>query len=212
MIIRLLMKWLPAAFLALTPPIASSAAGDMEFDRFFTDKKTRMQLNQAREQHRFISPRGSAAVDEAQELILPDVKFDGMIIREDGSTEVWVNSTAETRNDLTDQIEVKARRTNDGRVRITLPSGRTVKLKPGQVYSMETEHVREVYEEADETPVVESEGKEKPENAEVQEKAQTEEKTEAAFDEEALAEDQDAKVRLLEERVQKLERASSDGS
>lgn len=183
-------------------------AADVSFDRFFTDKKTRMQLNQAREQHSFIAPRGNTSVDQPQELVLPDVKFDGMIIRNDGSAEVWINSTGSGHEtNLGNKVEMNARRTKDGKMRITLPSGKTVRLKPGQVYSMETERVREAYEEIEEPPVPEKKGEEeeKAEDLTATEEARAAKEPEATFDEAALGEDSGDKIELLEERVQRLE-------
>lgn len=214
MTIRPLIILLPAVFLSMGFPALLPAAGGADFDRFFTAKKTRMQLDQAREQYKFISPRGNnASIEESQQLVLPDVKVDGMIIRRDGSTQVWVNSAVSANSgDLGNKVERSARRTKDGRVRLTLPSGEIVNLKPGQVYSMETERVREAYEEIHEEPVAENENQQKPENGEVPEKTQSEDKQAAAFDEAALAKDQDAKIKLLEERVHKLEHVSNSGN
>lgn len=199
-----LMRLLPALLL-LGYPVISLTAGDIEFDRFFTDKKTRMQLDQAREQYRYISPRGNTSAEESQELVLPEVKVDGMIIRGDGSTEVWVNSTASGRDGLGDNVERSAKRTKDGHVRLTLPSGKTVNLKPGQIYSMETERVREVYEEAQDKSSADDKVESEPESRKVSGNDQPGDKKEAAFNEATLAKDQDAKIKLLEERVQKLE-------
>ena len=187
-------------------------SADAGFDRFFTDKKTRMQLDQAREQHSFISPRGSAAVDQAEELVLPDVRLDGMIIRNDGSAKVWINSTGSIHEEnLGDKVERDAHRAKDGSIRITLPSGKTVKLKPGQVYSMEAERVREAYEKIHEPPAAENPVDDQTETSDTAENAQMDKEPEVGFNEAALLEDPDAKIKLLEDRVQKLEQASERG-
>lgn len=211
MAVRPLMRLLPALLL-LGYPVLTLPAGDMEFDRFFTDKKTRMQLDQAREQYKFISPRGNAPADESQELVLPEVKVNGIIVRGDGSTEVWVNSATPGGNGLGGNVERSARRTKDGRVRLTLPSGKTVDLKPGQVYSMETEQVREAYEEVQETAPAGNKIEEKPANREASEKDQPGDSRESAFNESTLAKDPGAKIKLLEERVQRLESSSGGGN
>lgn len=211
MTVRPLIRLL-SVLLLLGCPVISSAAEGMEFGRFFTDEKTRMQLDQAREQYKFISPRGNASPEESQELVLPEVKVDGVIVRGDGSTEVWVNSTVSGRDELGNQVERNARRTKDGRVRLTLPSGKTVDLKPGQVYSMETERVREVYEEVQEAPPAENKNEAEPERRKVTGKNQSGGGREATFNEAALGKDQNAKINLLEERVQKLEHSSGGGN
>jgi hypothetical protein len=205
------MRLLPVLLL-LGYPVLTLPAGDMEFDRFFTDKKTRMQLDQAREQYKFISPRGNASAEDSQELVLPEVKVDGIIIRGDGSTEVWVNSATPGGNGLGDNVERSARRTKDGRVRLTLPSGKTVDLKPGQVYSMETEHIREAYEGVQETAPAGNKIEEKSSSPEVSEKDQPGDSRESAFNESTLAKDPDAKIKLLEERIQRLESSSGGGN
>ncbi|HEX7028773.1 MAG TPA: hypothetical protein VF268_16140 [Gammaproteobacteria bacterium] len=206
-----ILKQVSAVILPLI--VATPAFAEVDFDRFFTDRKTRMQLNQAREQHSFISPRANAAVDNIEELVLPDVKFNGMIIRDDGSTEVWINSTGSNQEEnLGDRVERNSRRTQDGGLRITLPSGKTVKLKPGQVYSMETERVREAYEKIhDPFPPDKQEGAET-ENLTQAADTPPERESEpvATFDESELVEDPDAKIKLLEERVQKLEHAQTE--
>lgn len=192
--------------------IAGPVVSETGFDRFFTDRRTRMQLDQAREQHSFISPRGNTPINNTEELVLPDVKFDGMIIRDDGSADIWINSTGSSQEEgLGDRVERSATRAKDGSVRVTLPTGKTVTLKPGQVYSMESERVREVYEgDRPAPPPGREDSNEEPAAPETANNSQSENEPEVAFDESALAEDQDTKIKLLEERVQKLEQVRAE--
>lgn len=184
---------------------------DAGFDRFFTDKKTRMQLDQAREQHSLISPRGGAAVNQAEELVLPDVRLDGMIIRNDGSAKVWINSTGSIHEEtLGDKVEHNAHRAKDGSIRITLPSGKTVKLKPGQVYSMETERVSEAYEETHKPPVTENHDEDNTETFDTAENTQLDKQPEVGLNEATLVDDPDAKINLLEGRGQRLEQERTE--
>lgn len=208
---RVSIRPLLTILLALHAAAGTCAESDAEFERFFTDKRTRMQLNQAREQHSFISPGGITPAGDTQELVLPDIKFNGMIIRQDGSTQVWVSGGGSAQGDeIGEKVERNVRRTKNNRVLMTLPSGETVSLKPGQVYSMETERIREAYEGA-ESPTIETEAKSAaPETREGTENAQAEDKPEAELDEAALDEDPDGKIGPLEERLEMLEQAQPE--
>ena len=183
--------------------VQANAQDNIELGRFFTDPKTRMELNMARDRFDFNPAVDAAPEQSVEQLFLPEVSLNGLIIRGDGSTEVWVNDVGSVRNQsISQELKLNTRHLHGSTVRVSLPGGETIQLKPGQVYSLETAKVREAYESLpDELPEPAPIEEETPETVEAE--------VVEEFDESVLAEDQDSKIRLLEERIQKLEQTQS---
>jgi hypothetical protein len=140
-------------------PSAAAAEDQPGFGRLFTESKTRQQLDASRKQNS--SERLPVVEEEVEEEEgVTALKVDGMIMRNDGSSEVWVNGIS-TRNSPRQGILQ-----GGNSLRVAVPGGE-VTLKPGQVYSLESRRVLEGYEAAKEL-----EAERKPEEAAVQETIQ----------------------------------------
>lgn len=203
--------------LASLLPAPACAEDEVRFGRLFTEPGTRRQLDESRQQSS--SAQSLPAVEEdLEEIAITTLKVDGVLMRRDGSTEVWVNGV---RGDS----QLTVQRAGRDRFRVSLPGGGEVILKPGQVYSFESRRVLEGYEADKETT---PEPEQAPEAVAAQQPAQASVivktgpvKTAEAkapnppadppeqFDETELV-DQDFRIKLLEERMEKLEQDKSD--
>jgi hypothetical protein len=183
------------------------AQGAEEFDRLFTSRATRKQLNQAREQYSSLVQGHDVETGEFEEKIFPEIHVKGLIVRNDGSSEIWVNdSNTLGKSRASRDLQSGARRIDGQRIRVTLSDGETVTLKPGQIYTPDSQQVLEAYQlylpPPQESVPVENEPA--PESQEPETDGAAETGKDEEFDESVLAET-DTKIKLLEERIQKLE-------
>ena len=185
----------------LTPVSAQNSVG---FDRLFTNSATRNQLDQSREQYTAIGPVTDE--EDYQETMFPKIELKGLIVRNNGSSDIWLNGSSTLGKDnLSREIQSVAKRINREQVQVTLPDGNTVKLKPGQIYTPDSQKILDVYQTA--FPVEQEPASIEANIAEQQEQdseKSIEEKKGEEFDESVLAET-DTRIKLLEERLQKLE-------
>jgi hypothetical protein len=197
-----------AIVLSIPAVLSAQAQGEPEFGRFFIDHKTRMELDHARDTWQ---PSTQAETEDAQtiqELFLPEVKLNGLIIRSDGSGEVWVNNAPSfSDNAISKELKINTRHLRNNQVRISLPDGGTVNLKPGQIYSLESQRIREAYE--DYIPRVMTPMPEPVEEENTEPEKPVETAKDEGFDESVLAESE-SKIKLLEERIEKLEQETGD--
>ncbi len=122
---------------SLLPAWAVAEDDDVHFGRLFTEPKTRDNLDESRKQN---SSEHLPMADEMEEdAAVTVLKMDGVILRRDGSAEVWINGV---RSDSPQAV----RRSTGNRFEVALPGGGEVVLKPGQVYSLENRRVIEGYE------------------------------------------------------------------
>lgn len=199
-----IVRALILVWLATAPLLPATADDGTDFDRFFTTAAVRTQLNQAREQYTAIGPVNDEDEDTDQQTLFPEVKVKGMIVRSDGSSEIWLNGASTVGNDnISREIRTLTERVGGERVRVTLPDGKAVTLKPGQLYSPDDQRVLEIYQTS--TPVQPEPVKD--ETAEAVEPVEDvdngADKVEE-FDESILAETH-TRIKLLEERLEKLE-------
>ena len=121
--------------------MASYAQGDPELGRFFTSKGLRAELNRSRDDYSVPHPGPIGNTETVDEYISPEVRLDGVVIRGDGSADIWLN-----RGNVSQQQQVKLRSNKSGSISVKLPGGKRIRLKPGQYYSPENQAVKEVYE------------------------------------------------------------------
>ena len=126
--------------LSLLPGVAL-AEDEVRFGRLFMEPATREQLDESRKQNS--SAQQLPATQDIDEAAVTALKMDGVVMRRDGSTEVWVNGV---RSDS----RLPVRRTSGERFQVSVPGGGEITLKPGQIYSFETRRVIEGYEAAKE--------------------------------------------------------------
>jgi hypothetical protein len=195
--------------LASLPPRPAPAEEDARFGRLFMEPNTRRQLDESRKQNSSAQPLPAESEIE-EDAPLTALKVDGVLMRGDGSTEVWVNGV---RGDS----RLTVRRAGGNRFRVSVPGAGEVTMKPGQVYSFESRRVLEGYEAAREAAAAEPDHQtatpQKPAQAPLVVKSEpatapeiktpnTETDRAAEFDEAELA-GQDFRIRLQEERMEK---------
>jgi hypothetical protein len=123
---------------SLLPAMAMAEDEDVRFGRLFTEPKTRENLDESRKQN--TSEELPVAEEMEEDVAVTTLKMNGVIMRRDGSAEVWINGV---RSDSSRQT---IRRSGGNRFQVALPGGGEVTLKPGQVYSLESRSVIEGYE------------------------------------------------------------------
>jgi hypothetical protein len=121
-------------------PAALHADDEVRFGRLFMEPKTREQLDESRQQN--ADSRQLPADEAPEDAEISTLRIDGVLLRRDGSTEIWVNGQRG------DSPQLAVRRAAGNRFRVVLPGGGEVTLKPGQVYSFESRRVLEGYEAA----------------------------------------------------------------
>ncbi|HEY3487942.1 MAG TPA: hypothetical protein VGL10_07740, partial [Gammaproteobacteria bacterium] len=115
------------------------------FGRLFIEPSIRNQMDESRKQYSS-QQLNLLDMEEIEEENAPTaVRMDGMIMRRDGSTEVWINGVNPARNNYQETRQTPNHAGGD-RFQITVPGGAQVTLKPGQVYSLESRRVVEGYE------------------------------------------------------------------
>jgi hypothetical protein len=122
--------------LSLLPPVVM-AEDEVHIGRLFMDPGTRQQLDESRKQNS--SAQQLPATQDMDKAAVTALKVDGVVMRSNGSTEIWVNGV---RSDS----QLAVRRTRGDSFQVSVPGGGEVTLKPGQIYSFETRRVMEGYE------------------------------------------------------------------
>ena len=126
----------------LFPAAALADDDEARFGRLFTESKTRQQLDVSRKQN---SLQQLPVIEEEveEDPAVTALKLDGMIMRRDGSTEVWVNGVS-----TQDSQRQGIMNSGGNNLRVAVPGGEVI-LKPGQVYSFESRRVLEGFEHRD---------------------------------------------------------------
>lgn len=114
-----------------------------------SERAERQAQRDAEQQSGGAASRGSSAARASPKPEPPPrVDLRGFVRRSDGPEAVWVNDGSTLSGDmLEDNIRVRDGRLDGSTVRITLPDGRTIRLKPGQTWDPETGRVRDSYRE-----------------------------------------------------------------
>lgn len=147
-----------ALLVLLVAPCASApAAPAFEDQRLFTTAAERQRLDELRtaeegrsEAASSAQSGGGAAADRRARVEPrkpPPVKLRGFVRRSEGPGAVWVND-ASTVDDarLPDDLRVHSGRLDGATVTVTLPDGRTIRLKPGQTWDPDSGRVVDSYE------------------------------------------------------------------
>jgi len=129
----------PLLLAAVAAP-ALQAAADNGDARLFTTPEQRQRLDQSREgtpteagaTEQEQTPRHLAAPAEKPEP-LPSVHLRGFVRRSNGPGAVWVNDGSTLAADELDG-RIDTGRIDGSSVRVTLPDGRRLRLKPGQTW------------------------------------------------------------------------------
>ena len=107
-------------------------------DKLFTTASERQKID---------SFRKGKSVGVAREQVSPtDVKVQGMVKRSDGKTTVWVNGQSTLDSNTVGGVRVSPGRTdsNSNKVSVSV-NNKSVRLKPGQVWSEDTGQISDSY-------------------------------------------------------------------
>ncbi|HEX5057182.1 MAG TPA: hypothetical protein VFX02_11885 [Gammaproteobacteria bacterium] len=122
--------------LSLLPALAP-AEDEEHIGRLFMEPGTRQQLDESRKQNS--SAQQLPVTEDIDEAAMTSLKVDGVVMRHDGSTEVWING-------VRSNSQLAVRRAGGNRFQVSVPGGGEITLKPGQIYSFEMQRVIEGYE------------------------------------------------------------------
>ena len=101
----------------------------------------------ASERQKIDSFRKGKSVGVAREQVSPtDVKVQGMVKRSDGKTTVWVNGQSTLDSNTVGGVRVSPSRTdsNSNKVSVSV-NNKSVRLKPGQVWSEDSGQISDSY-------------------------------------------------------------------
>lgn len=125
---------------------ASFSQDTERFDRFFTDRVERKQLDAARSRY-LASFKNEQSKKPMLMHAAPNViHLKGIVVRNDGSMEVWLNrNSALDKNPSVNMSKSDISLVGNGGVRLSLPGKKYVLLKPGQIYSTKNKRISEAY-------------------------------------------------------------------
>lgn len=126
---------------------ASTVVADpYPFGRIFTTSEERKILDHWRRTGNMPQNEEiSAAVPKTQqESALKKIELSGFILREDGSSVVWVNGKS-VLSPSKDAVKTSSPRSSGGSISV-YHDGKRARLKPGQAWMVEDNTVKEVYE------------------------------------------------------------------
>ena len=118
---------------------ASTAAMFEEnaIDKLFTTASERQKID---------SFRKGKSVGVAREQVSPtDVKVQGMVKRSDGKSTVWVNGQSTLDSNTVGGVRVNPGRTDSSNKVSVSVNNKSVRLKPGQVWSEDTGQISDSY-------------------------------------------------------------------
>ncbi len=214
---RTVEKWLGLC-VVFSSLLSVHCYAQSDFDRLFTNKKSRNILDRQREAYVEITPTVQAGPATASTpFVSPEYQLNGIIIRSDGSTDVWLNNEKTLdKTTLGNSRRDRKLRMQNNMIDLTLPEGEKVTMKPGQIYSSSSGAIKEAYvdsqiDQQNKTmldKIVDAVTSIVEDIAGAEETAESEdEQSPVEFDESQLGE-QDFRIRLLEERLEKLEQGS----
>lgn len=141
--------------LLILPPLAGLHAQE-RLGRLFSSPEQRLELDRLRDDPDFgKAPEPvAAAIDPlpgsrfGQDTPAPATRIDGVVFRGGAHRVLWINGVmAGAGTAAPEGIRIDADGASDGRIRLTLPDGRsTVALKPGQAIDGARRRVLEAYE------------------------------------------------------------------
>lgn len=201
----------------LNIPLAS-AQSELSFNRLFSTPAQRANLDSSRQRliqgldtpeqidAEEIQEDRIAKATTLQELLLPRAKYNGLIIRESGRADYWVNGKS-TREKTELGKELKSHTHRHGkRITIDVAENERIHLYPGQVFSFERDRKFEGYQDphkdegkAIEKPTIKEELAAGPSTVQELQAKPTE-----VFDESFLIKEIQ-KIQLLEKRLLELE-------
>lgn len=118
----------------------TAGAGAEPLGRLFFNPDERARLDQM---------RNSNTLDYTQIGQMPteQITLNGIVRRSSGKTTAWVNQVPQRENEMQGVTVLKSK-TKSPLVPLQLPSGKQIRLKPGQTFDTTKGQIREGYEDA----------------------------------------------------------------
>lgn len=201
---------MPILLLIITQGVFAEQQDQSPIGRLFTRTFERQQLNADRRFYKEGKLIQQSAIESAKNVIAPEFKYNGVVIRKNGSREIWVNGQPVRHNTHTERFTDQAYHFEASRTlnaRMTLPDGQKIHLRPGQVYQVERQSIVEAYlalEKNGQDTVPTDDPRQGADTAQTQTPAE-EKSPPIEFDEGILAKEI-SKIQLLEERILELEK------
>jgi hypothetical protein len=128
-----------AVCLTTTPHLAGADNGSEALKRLFTDQESRARIDAAR--------KGDPVIANSErDKSLNKIRIDGVVIRENGENVVWVNGENSLKSNKTGSAHVNTRQIDSQNYRVLIRTDdKTLRLKPGQVWSGESGKVTDDY-------------------------------------------------------------------
>ena len=133
-----LASFFAAAFLAYSPIVSSINYDEQSLGRLFTSSAERQKIDSAK--------RGDVAHVSSRKVTPSSVSVNGVVIRSKGKNSVWVNGKIASGNEMVGGVKVFAKSASKDNLSIpVLVDGQSVKIKPGQSWSEESDTIVDSY-------------------------------------------------------------------
>lgn len=117
----------------------------IEGQRLFTTQQERNNLDKARLKLLLKDKKEPAKRVVVAPRPIPAVQMRGFIKRSDGKTTTWLNQGNTLKSRTVGNVNVSKAPNAAGGVKVTLPNGKTITLKPGQKYDPLTGRIKSIY-------------------------------------------------------------------
>ena len=126
--------------------LADEPTNTIKDQRLFTSQKERSSLDKARLKYLSKDKKVPQRITvKKKPRPVPAVQMRGFIKRSDGKTTTWVNQGNTLKSRTVDRVKISKTPTAAGGVKVKLPNGKTVTLKPGQKYDPLTGRIKNIY-------------------------------------------------------------------
>lgn len=126
------------AFLAYSPLASAINYDEQSLGRLFTSPAERHKIDSAK--------RGDVPQASSRKVTPSSVSVNGVVIRSKGKNSVWVNGKIASGNETVGGVKVFAQSASKDNLKIpVLVDGQSVKIKPGQSWSEESDTIVDNY-------------------------------------------------------------------
>lgn len=212
------IKTVASVLLLITSQMVSAVEqGKPVIGRLFTGALEREQLNADRSLYKEGRMINEKTNETGKQVVTPEFKYNGMLIRKNGSREIWVNGKHVNQSTYAQGNIDRAYRFEASRklnTAMTLPGGQKIYLRPGQVYQIDGQTIVEAYQAThknnESVPKNKKETTATETNPLEQKPDPAEEKPPPVEFDESILTKEISKIKLLEERIQELEKIQQD--
>lgn len=125
---------------------ADLSPSSIQGKRFFTTQQERNKLDNTR--LKLLSKDKNVStkrIVKKKSRPVPAVQMRGFIKRSDGKTTTWLNQGNTLKSSTVDHVKVGKTPNTAGGVKVKLPDGKAITLKPGQRYDPLTGRIKSIY-------------------------------------------------------------------